>query len=163
MKNDAYQGNQKIKNWWSETEYVVVHQVTDGVPAYDVKDEVGNVKTIHRNWLFFVATLKEAIMPLGAGMPISDENIIQSTRVEHTSLEVENDSPEASMDGADTLSHASRVPLRWVGGVLQPLPSPAGGTSEPCSHIPDTRCYNGGGGTMAVMGTFIPGPYRWER
>ena len=29
------------------------------------------------------------------------------------------------MDGADTLSPARRVPLRWVGGVLWPLPSVA--------------------------------------
>ena len=27
------------------------------------------------------------------------------------------------MDGADILSPTSRVPLGWVGGVLQPLPS----------------------------------------
>ena len=40
---------------------------------------------------------------------------------------------------------------------------PAGGTSEPCSRIPDTRCYKGGGGAMAVMGTFVPGSYRWGR
>ena len=37
--------------------------------------------------------------------------------------EVESDLPEGSVDGADTLSPASRVPLGWVGGVLQPLPS----------------------------------------
>ena len=24
MKNDTYQGKQKVKDWWSETEYVVV-------------------------------------------------------------------------------------------------------------------------------------------
>ena len=36
----------------------------------------------------------------------------------------------------------------------------AGGTSEPCLHIPDTRCYKWGGGTMAVMGTFFLGPYQ---
>ena len=46
MKNDAYQGKQKVKDWWSETEYVVVHQVTDGIPPYEVKDEVGNVKAV---------------------------------------------------------------------------------------------------------------------
>ena len=51
--------------------------------------------------------------------------VYQSTRAEHTLLEVENDSPEGSMDGADTLSPASSIPLRWVGGVLQPLPSVA--------------------------------------
>ena len=82
----------------------------------------GNVKTIHCNWLFLVATLIEAITPLGAGMSISEENIVWSTRAEHTSLGVENDLPEGSMDGADTLSPTSRVLLGWLGGVLWPLP-----------------------------------------
>ena len=103
---------------------MVVHQVADGVPAYEVKDEVGNIKTVHCNWLFLVATPIEAVMPLGMGASISEENV-QSTHVEHTSLGVENNSPEGSMDGADTLSPTSRVPLRWVGGVLWPLPSVA--------------------------------------
>ena len=125
MKKNAYQGKQKVKDRWSETEYVVVHQVTDGVPAYEVKDEVGNVKTIHHNQLFLVATPREAITPLGAGTPISEENIVRSTRVEHTSFGVENNSPEGSMDGTDTLSPSSRVLLGWVGGVLWPLPSVA--------------------------------------
>ena len=45
--------------------------------------------------------------------------------MEHTFLEVESDSPEGSVDGADTLSPTSRVPLGWVGDVLQPLLSVA--------------------------------------
>ena len=49
MKNDAYQGKRKVKDQWSKTEYVVVRQVADGVPAYEVKDEAGNVKTVHHN------------------------------------------------------------------------------------------------------------------
>ena len=85
MKNDMYQGKWKVKDWWSETEYVVVCQVADDIPAYEVKDEAGNVKTIHRNRLFLVATPKEAVMPLGAGTSISEENIVQSTHAEHTS------------------------------------------------------------------------------
>ena len=109
MKNDTYQGKQKVKDWWTETEYVVVHQVTDGVPAYEVKDEAGIIKTIHRNWLFLVATPIGAIMPLGVGASISEEIIVWSTHAEHTSLGVENDSPEGSVDGADTLSPTSRV------------------------------------------------------
>ena len=116
MKNDVCQGS---------TEYVVVCQVTDGVPAYEVKDEAGNVKTVLCNRLFLVAAPKEDITPLGAGTSISEENVAWSTRVEHTLLEVENDSPEGSVDEADTLSPTSRVPLRWVGGVLWPLPSVA--------------------------------------
>ena len=167
MKNDMYQGKRKVKDWWSETEYVVVRQVTDGIPAYEVKDEAGSVETIHCNQLFLVAIPMEATRPLGAGASISEENIIQSTLVEHTSFGVESDLPEGSVDGADTLSPATRVPLGWVGGLLWPLPSmalrptmwrrlgagdgvwsqsdeevtrPAGGTSEPHSHIPNTRC-----------------------
>ena len=125
MKNDAYQGKWKVKDWWSETEYVVVHQVADGIPAYEVKSEAGNVKTVHHNRLFVVATPMEAIMPLGAGASILEENIAQSTLAEYTSFEVESDSSEGSVDGADTLSPTSRVPLRWVRGVLWPLPSVA--------------------------------------
>ena len=51
MKNNAYQGKRKVKDRWSETEYVVVCQVAAGIPAYEVKDEAGNIKTIHHNWL----------------------------------------------------------------------------------------------------------------
>ena len=125
MKNDVFQGKRKVKDRWSETEYVVVCQVTDGVPAYEVKDEAGSMKTIHRNQLFLVATQKEAVTPLGAGASISKEDIVWSTQAEHTFLEVESDLPEGSVDGADTLSPTSRVLLRWVGGVLWLLPSVA--------------------------------------
>ena len=70
-----------------------------------------------------MATPVGAVMPLGAGMPFSEENITQSTHAELTSLEVESNSPEGSVDGADTLGPTSRVLLGWVGGVLLPLPS----------------------------------------
>ena len=62
MKNDAYQGKWKVKDRW--TEYVVVRQATDGVPAYEVKDEAGYVKTVHHKWLFLVASPREAVTPL---------------------------------------------------------------------------------------------------
>ena len=124
MKNDAYQGKQKVKDWWSETEYVV-HKVADGMPAYEVKDEAGNIKTIHCNRLFLVATPLEAVMPLGAGMSVSEENVAQFTLAEHTTFGVESNLPEGSVEGADTLSPTSRVLLGWVGGVLWPLPSVA--------------------------------------
>ena len=58
-----------------------------------------------------MAALIEAITPLGAGASISEENIVRSTHAEHTSLGVENDSPEGSMDGADILSPVSSVLL----------------------------------------------------
>ena len=102
---------------------MVVHQVADGIPAYEVKDEAGSIKTIHRNQLFLVATPTGDATPLGAGVLLSEENTAQSTLAELTSMEVESDLPEGSVDGTDTLSPTSRVPFGWVGGVLQPLPS----------------------------------------
>ena len=123
MKNDVFQGKQKVKDQWNKTEYVVVHQVADGIPAYEVKDEVGSMKTVHHNRLFLVATPKEGVTPLGMGVSISKEDVVRSTWAEHTFLQV--DSPEGSVDGADTLSPTSRVPLGWVGGVLRLLPSVA--------------------------------------
>ena len=48
-KSDAYQGKQKVKDRWSETEYVIVCQVADGLPRYELKDEAGSIKTVHRN------------------------------------------------------------------------------------------------------------------
>ena len=88
MKNDMYQGKQKVKDRWSETEYVVVHQVADGVPTYELKDEVGNVKTVHCNQLFLVTAPVGAVTPLGVGTSLSEENVAQSNLVEFTSLEV---------------------------------------------------------------------------
>ena len=49
MKSDAYQGKRKVKDQCSETEYMVVHQVADGVPTYEVKDKAGSIKTVHHN------------------------------------------------------------------------------------------------------------------
>ena len=72
-----------------------------------------------------MAILKETVTPLEAGTSISEENVARSIQADHSLLEVEDDLPEGSVDGADTLRPASRVPLGWVGGVLCLLPSVA--------------------------------------
>ena len=36
MKLDAFQGKRKVKDQWSEAEYVFVCQVADDVPAYEM-------------------------------------------------------------------------------------------------------------------------------
>ena len=50
-------------------------QVADGVPAYEVKDDAGNIKTIHHNQLFLVAAPVGAVTSLGAGVLLSEENV----------------------------------------------------------------------------------------
>ena len=59
MKLDAFQGKRKVKDWWSEAEYMVMCQVTDNVPMYEVRDDGRNVKVINHNRLFLVAPTKE--------------------------------------------------------------------------------------------------------
>ena len=40
-KLDAFQGKCKVKDWWSETEYEVVHQVTEEYPCTRCKMKAG--------------------------------------------------------------------------------------------------------------------------
>ena len=75
MKADAFQGKKKVKDQWSKVEYVVVCQVTDDVPTYEVCDDGGNVKVIHCNWLFFLATSQSDAMPLGRSESLSEEGV----------------------------------------------------------------------------------------
>ena len=54
MKLDVFQGKRKVKDRWSEVEYVVTHQVTNDVLAYEMRDDGRNVKATHYNRLFLV-------------------------------------------------------------------------------------------------------------
>ena len=97
---------------------MVVCQVVDGVPTYEVKDEAGSMKTVHHNRLFLVATQKRPSRPWEKALQFQKKMLFGPP-----GQSIESDLPEGSMDGAETLSPASRVPLGWVGGVLRPLPS----------------------------------------
>ena len=102
MKPDTFQGKHKVKDQWSETEYTVVCQVAKDVPTYKVQDEGRNVKTVHCNWIFLVATLRGDVTPLGGYESTSDEGANQSTLVELTSLEWESEASEGTLDEALT-------------------------------------------------------------
>ena len=123
LKSDVFQGKRKVKDRWSDSEYVVVRQVADDVPMYKVKDDGGNVKVIHHNRLFLMATMSSGVTPLGASESLSEENVTRSTLAELTPLVWENEVPESNLDEAVTLCLASNAPLGWVDGILWPLPS----------------------------------------
>ena len=98
MKLDVFQGKRKVKDWWSEAEYVVVHQVADDMPTYEVRDNGGNVKIVHHNRLFLVANPKDDATPLGGSESISEEGAAWSALVELTPLEWESEIPESEVD-----------------------------------------------------------------
>ena len=87
MKLDTFQGKRKVKDWWSKAEYVVVCQVADDVPMYKVQDDGRNVKVIHRNWLFLVASPRGDATTLGGSESASEEGTTWSALVELTLLE----------------------------------------------------------------------------
>ena len=65
MKLDVFQGKRKVKDRWSEVEYVVTCQVANDMPVYEVRDDGGNVKVTHHNRLFLVAPTRDLATPLG--------------------------------------------------------------------------------------------------
>ena len=125
MKLDAFKGKRKVKDRWSEVEYVVTCQVTNDMPTYEVKDDSGNIKVAHCNRLFPVAPMGDATMPLGGSESISYVGTAQFTLAELTPLECGGEMSEGEVEGALTWHPASHILLGWVDGILQPLPSVA--------------------------------------
>ena len=105
--------------------YVVVCQVTDDVPGYEVRDDGGNIKVTHHNRLFQVTPAKEDAMPLGGNESISDEDATWFTLAELTPLEWRREMPESEVDEVLIQCLTGHVLLGWIDGVLWPLPSVA--------------------------------------
>ena len=78
-------------------------------------------------------------MPLNKSENADIDVSTQSTLVELTSLEVENDSPKEQMGRCLTQHLTSHVPLGWVDGILRPLPMVVHRTAlyEPGSRMKD--------------------------
>ena len=64
-------------------------------------------------------------MHLGGSESIPSEGATQSALVEPTPLEWNSEMPESDVDEALTQHLNSHVPLGWIDGILQPLPSVA--------------------------------------
>ena len=125
MKLEAFQGKMKVKNRWSEVKYMVIHQVIDDVPVYEVRDYGRNVKVTHLNRLFLVAPAKEVAMSLGGSESIFDEGTVWSALAKLTPLEWKSEMPESEVDKVLTRPITSCIPLGWIDGILLPLPSVA--------------------------------------
>ena len=80
LKQDAFQGKRKMKDRWGDEEYEVVHQVTPDVPKYEVPDRSGNVRLVHRNRLFLVASVSEPVTPLSLDAELLEAMSERSTR-----------------------------------------------------------------------------------
>ena len=138
-KSEAFQGKRKVKDWWSEVEYEVIHQVVNGVPSYEIKDASGNLQVAHHNRLFLLATPQGEVMPLNKNEDANPSMSTWSALAELTPMEYEKDLPKDLMERCQTHHLASHVLLGWVDGILQPLAMVVHRTAqnEPGSGIKD--------------------------
>ena len=123
MKLDIFQGKRKVKDRWSEVDYVVTRQVANDVPTCEVKDDGRNVKVTHHNRLFLVAPMRDATTPLGGSKSVSFVVAAWSALAELTPLECGGEMSESEVEGVLTWHPASHILLGWVDGILQLLPS----------------------------------------
>ena len=117
-KADTFQGKRKVKDQWSQVEYEVIHQITNGVPSYEIKDASGNLQVAHRNRLFLLATPQGEVMPLNRNEDANPSMSTWSGLAELTPLEYEKDLPKDLVERCQTHHLASRIPLGWVDGIL---------------------------------------------
>ena len=94
LKQDAFQGKRKMKDRWGDEEYEVIRQVAPDMPAYEVCGRSGNVRVVHQNRLFLVASVLEPVTPLSLDTELLEAMSEWSTLVELNPLECESDSPE---------------------------------------------------------------------
>ena len=106
-KADTFQGKRKVKDCWSEVEYEVIYQVTNGVPSYEIKDLSGTVKVTHCSWLFLLATQQGEATSLCENKDTHISVSAQSALAELTPLECENDLPGDNMEGWLMYPHQS--------------------------------------------------------
>ena len=111
-----------MKDQWSDVEYEVVRQVTNGVPSYEIKDLSSNVKVTHHNRLFLLGTPQGEATPLCESKDAHISVSTQSALAELTPLECENDSPENSVEWWLTHHPTSLILLGWVDDILKLLP-----------------------------------------
>ena len=107
-----------MKDHWSEVEYEIIHQVTNGVPSYEIKDLGGNVKVSHHNQLFLLVTPQGEATSLCKSKDAHISASTQSALLELTPLECEDDLPEDNVEGCLTQHPASLILLGWVDGIL---------------------------------------------
>ena len=113
-KVDAYRGKKKLKGWWEEELYEVVHQVAEGIPSYLMKNQrTGCFWVLWWNWLYLIAPTE--------GTPLCMAIWAKQARCTTTTLEVqtpEGSETEEAPQSANCLSPArcqtGKTPVGWV-------------------------------------------------
>ena len=84
VKADAWKGKRKIKDRWDEETWEVSCQITADVPSYEVMNQHGQSRVLHRNQLLLV--MSEVGIPLCMGTHHTWDRCTSPTPRKTTSL-----------------------------------------------------------------------------
>ena len=84
VKVDAWKGKRKIKDRWDEETWEVLQKIVADVPSYEVMNQHGQSRVLHRNWLLLVVS--QVGIPLCMGNCHTWERCTSPTPCKTTSL-----------------------------------------------------------------------------
>ena len=76
MKADAKQGRRKVMDRWNSDPWEVIGPMSDGLPVYKIKNDNGQIRTVHRNRLLLLAPAEERGTPVA---PIANKGTISQS------------------------------------------------------------------------------------
>ena len=118
MKADAWKGKRKIKDRWDEETWEVSQQIVTDVPSYEVTNQHGQSRVLHRNYLLLVAS--EVCIPLCMGDHQTRYRCTSPTPCKTTSLGGDKMMMPQEQNGkAVTPQPTRRASQGWKNGKLQ--------------------------------------------
>ena len=84
VKVDTWKGKRKIKDRWEEETWEVIQQIVTDVPSYEVTNQHGQSRVLHRNWLLLITS--EVGIPLCMGNHHTQDRCTSPTPCKTTSI-----------------------------------------------------------------------------
>ena len=113
VKADAFQGKRQIMDRWEDKPHKVVHEITTGIPSFEVKDQQGNSCILHHNWLLLVVS--ETGIPLSMDVCQAQDRCTSPTPVKPTPKGNESKTmPQEGNGLVITKCQARKTSLGWI-------------------------------------------------
>ena len=111
VKVDAWKGKRKIKDMWDEETWKVSQQIMTDVPSYEVTNQHGWSRVLHRNWLLLI--MSEVGVPLCMGNCHIQDRCTSPTPCKTTSLGGEEMMPQEQNGKAVTRRPTRKASQGW--------------------------------------------------
>ena len=121
MKADAWKGKRKIKDWWEEETWEVVHQIVADIASYKVMNQHGWSQVLQQNQLLLITS--EIGVPLCMDSHHTWDRCTSPTPCKTTSVRGdEKRMPQEKSGKVVTQAPTSKASLGWKNGKLELIP-----------------------------------------